>query len=75
MVTTTTAAEDSPTKTSATATPTITSAPSGNPFDGYDTYANDYYRSEIYNLAIPSLSPSLVAEAKEVAEVPSFVWL
>lgn len=77
MVTTTptSAAEDSPTKTSATETPTITSAPSGNPLAGYQAYVNGYYSSEVYNNAIPSMSSPLAAKASEVAEVPSFVWL
>ncbi|RJE20079.1 hypothetical protein PHISCL_07574 [Aspergillus sclerotialis] len=57
------------------ATPTVTSAPSGNPFEGYQMYANPYYSSEVYHSAIPSMSGSLAAKASEVAEVPSFTWL
>ena len=57
------------------ATPTVTSAPSGNPFAGYQLYVNPYYSSEVYHSAIPSMSGSLVAKASKVVEVPSFVWL
>lgn len=61
--------------TNAAATPAVTAAASGNPFKGYQAYANGYYSSEIYNSAIPSMSSGLAAKASEVAEVPSFVWL
>ncbi|KAF8427727.1 cellobiohydrolase II [Tirmania nivea] len=52
---------------------------SGNPFNGYQIYANPYYSSEIYTSAIPTLSAagktSLVAKAREVAKIGTFVWL
>lgn len=48
---------------------------SGNPFAGKQMYANPYYQSEVYSLAIPSLPSSLVAKASAVAKVPSFTWL
>lgn len=57
------------------ATPTVTAAPSGNPFAGHQMYANPYYSSEVHNLAIPSMSASLAAKASDVAKVPSFVWM
>jgi cellulose 1,4-beta-cellobiosidase len=42
-------------------------------------YANPFYSSEVYNIAVPSLvaegKASLTAAAKAVATVPSFVWL
>ncbi|KAL4891459.1 putative 1,4-beta-D-glucan cellobiohydrolase C [Aspergillus ambiguus] len=68
------------TKTTGTATTTsssstITSAPSGNPFSGYQLYANPYYSSEVYTLAMPSLASSLLPKASAVAKVPSFTWL
>ncbi|KAK1142376.1 hypothetical protein N8T08_007928 [Aspergillus melleus] len=72
-VTTTTAGGSTTTRTTTSAT--ITSAPSGNPFSGYQLYANSYYASEVQSLAIPSLTGSLVAKASAVAKVPSFVWL
>jgi cellulose 1,4-beta-cellobiosidase len=53
-----------------------TAAASGNPFSGYQLYANSYYSSEVISEAIPSLSAtSLVAAASKVAEVPSFFWM
>ena len=74
MVTTTatTTTKGSTTGTTTTA-PTVTN--SGNPFSGYQLYANPYYSSEVYTLAIPSLTSSLAAKASAVAKVPSFVWL
>ncbi|KAF3923643.1 Exoglucanase-6A [Orbilia brochopaga] len=49
-----------------------------NPFAGRKQYANAYYSSEVYSLAVPSLvaegRASLTAAAKAVATVPSFVW-
>lgn len=52
---------------------------SGNPFNGYQIYANPYYSSEIYTSAIPTLSAagktSLVTKAQEVAKIGTFVWL
>lgn len=77
MVTSTTSAT-STTKGSTTTTSTTTAATvtnSGNPFSGYQLYANPYYSSEVYSLAIPSLTSSLAAKASAVAKVPSFVWL
>jgi len=78
-------------KTTATKTGTIstittgptTSAPgstgtavaAGNPFSGYQIYANPYYSSEIYSIAIPSLTASLASKASAVAKVGTFVWL
>lgn len=53
-----------------------TAAASGNPFSGYQLYANPYYSSEVISEAIPSLSAtSLAAAASQVAEVPSFFWM
>lgn len=55
---------------------TTTAAASGNPFSGYQLYANPYYSSEVISEAIPSLSAtSLAAAASKVAEVPSFFWM
>ncbi|GIJ84027.1 hypothetical protein Asppvi_002860 [Aspergillus pseudoviridinutans] len=58
-----------------TAPPATTAAAHGNPFEGHQLYANPYYASEVENLAIPSLTGSLVAKASAVAKVPSFVWM
>ena len=62
---------------SAPATPagTGTSTYSGSPFTGVKMWANDYYRTEVYDLAIPELSAAMAEKAKKVAEVPSFMWL
>ncbi|KAL2175913.1 glycoside hydrolase family 6 protein [Thermothelomyces heterothallicus CBS 202.75] len=54
---------------------TTTASYSGNPFSGVRLFANDYYRSEVHNLAIPSMTGTLAAKASAVAEVPSFQWL
>ena len=58
----------SPTKASAAA---IT----GNPFSGYQIYANPYYASEISAYAIPTLAASQKAKASAVAKVGTFSWL
>nr|ACH91035.1 cellulase [Talaromyces funiculosus] len=63
------------TTTKASTTATTTAAASGNPFSGYQLYANPYYSSEVHTLAIPSLTGSLAAAATKAAEIPSFVWL
>nr|1OC5_A Chain A, CELLOBIOHYDROLASE II [Humicola insolens]1OC6_A Chain A, CELLOBIOHYDROLASE II [Humicola insolens]1OC7_A Chain A, CELLOBIOHYDROLASE II [Humicola insolens] len=48
----------------------------GNPFEGVQLWANNYYRSEVHTLAIPQITdPALRAAASAVAEVPSFQWL
>lgn len=53
-----------------------TAAASGNPFSGYQLYANPFYSSEVVSEAIPSLSAtSLAAAASQVAKVPSFYWM
>lgn len=61
------------------ATAAASAAISGNPFSGYQLYANPYYASEVSSIAIPSLSAegstSLIPKATAAAEVPSFVWL
>jgi cellulose 1,4-beta-cellobiosidase len=54
---------------------TTTAAVVGNPFSGVQLYANPYYSSEIYTLAIPSLTASLAVKASAVAKVGTFVWL
>ncbi|KAJ5683376.1 hypothetical protein N7462_006541 [Penicillium macrosclerotiorum] len=74
---TTTKATTSTTTKSSTGTTTTAPATtnSGNPFSGYQLYANPYYSSEVFTSAIPSLTSSLAAKASKVAEVPSFVWL
>ncbi|KAE8551208.1 hypothetical protein EYB25_007444 [Talaromyces marneffei] len=69
---TTTTTKATTTKASTTAT---TAAASGNPFSGYQLYANPYYSSEVHTLAIPSLTGTLAAAATKAAEIPSFVWL
>ncbi|KAJ5671268.1 hypothetical protein N7507_000395 [Penicillium longicatenatum] len=67
------------TTTTKTSTGTTTTAPattnSGNPFSGYQLYANPYYSAEVFTSAIPSLTSSLAVKASSVAKVPSFVWL
>ncbi|KAJ5272510.1 hypothetical protein N7478_007635 [Penicillium angulare] len=76
--TTTSSTTSTTLKTTTTATSTTTAATvtnSGNPFSGYQLYANPYYSSEIFTSAIPSLTSSLAVKASSVAKVPSFVWL
>ena len=64
------------TKTTSTARATTTAAAAtGNPFAGKDFYANPYYSSEVYTLAMPSLAASLKPAASAVAKVGSFVWM
>jgi len=50
----------------------------GNPFAGRKQYANPFYSSEVYSLAIPSLvaegKQSLTSAAMAAATVPSFIW-
>lgn len=48
---------------------------SGNPFSGVQLWANNYYASEVKNLAIPKMTGTLAAKASAVAKVPSFQWL
>jgi cellulose 1,4-beta-cellobiosidase len=48
---------------------------SGNPFEGYQLYANPYYSSEVMSLAVPSMTGSLAEQATHAAEVPSFHWM
>ena len=47
----------------------------GNPFEGYQIYANPYYASEIASSAIPIMTGAAQAAASKVAEVGTFVWL
>ncbi|KAF4958297.1 hypothetical protein FGADI_2463 [Fusarium gaditjirri] len=82
----TTAGPSSTTATKTTATGgssttgggSITSAPpaaSDNPYAGVDLWANNYYRSEVMNLAVPKLSGARATAAAKVADVPSFQWM
>ncbi|KAL2858377.1 1, 4-beta cellobiohydrolase [Aspergillus pseudodeflectus] len=48
---------------------------SGNPFEGYQLYANPYYSSEVMSLAVPSMTGSLAEQATHAAEIPSFHWM
>ncbi|CAI7610393.1 unnamed protein product [Penicillium glandicola] len=57
------------------ASATVTSAASGNPFSGYQLYVNSYYASEVSASALPSMTGAAQAAASAVAEVPSFYWL
>ncbi|KAJ5370350.1 uncharacterized protein N7496_006442 [Penicillium cataractarum] len=50
-------------------------ATTGNPFSGYQLYANSYYSSEVYTSAIPSMTGAAQAAASSAAVVPSFFWL
>lgn len=47
----------------------------GNPFSGVQMWANNYYASEVKNIAIPKMTGTLAAKASAVAKVPSFQWL
>ncbi|KAK4097596.1 glycoside hydrolase family 6 protein [Parathielavia hyrcaniae] len=64
-----------PVTSSITGGATITASYTGNPFSGVRLWANNYYRSEVHTLAIPSLTGTMVAKASAVAEVPSFQWM
>lgn len=60
------------------ATPTSSGsagAVTGNPFEGYQLYANPYYSSEVVNLAVPSMTGSLASQASHAADIPSFHWM
>ncbi|EPS39620.1 hypothetical protein H072_6567 [Dactylellina haptotyla CBS 200.50] len=90
--TTRTTTPGSTTRTTTTTTPVVTTRTTtggggnpggaitltGNPFAGRTMYANAYYSSEVFSLAVPSMvaagKASLTAAAKAVATVPSFVW-
>lgn len=50
-------------------------AVTGNPFSGYQLYANPYYASEVSTSALPSMTGTAKAAASKAAEVPSFYWL
>ncbi|KAJ5160442.1 uncharacterized protein N7482_007446 [Penicillium canariense] len=55
---------------------TVTAAAStGNPFSGYQLYANSYYASEVSASALPSMTGTAKAAASSAANVPSFYWL
>jgi cellulose 1,4-beta-cellobiosidase len=58
-----------------TAAPDVTATFEGNPFEGVDLWANEYYASEIHSLAVPQLSGALATAAAKVAEVPTFQWM
>ncbi|KAH6846947.1 1, 4-beta cellobiohydrolase [Chaetomium sp. MPI-CAGE-AT-0009] len=73
---------------STTKPPVVTSSPtsipggasstasySGNPFSGVQMWANDYYASEIHNIAVPSMTGAMATKAAKVAEVPSYQWM
>ncbi|TPX12823.1 uncharacterized protein E0L32_006703 [Thyridium curvatum] len=47
----------------------------GNPFQGVQLWANNFYASEVSTLAMPSLSGPMATKAAAVAKVPSFQWL
>lgn len=47
----------------------------GNPFSGYQLYANPYYASEVSTSALPSMTGAAKAAAGKAAQVPSFYWL
>jgi cellulose 1,4-beta-cellobiosidase len=38
-------------------------------------WANDYYASEVSNIAIPTMTGAMATKAAAVAKVPSFQWL
>ncbi|KAI9376759.1 1, 4-beta cellobiohydrolase [Aspergillus egyptiacus] len=65
-----------PTGTPGGGTPTASPAlATGNPFEGYQLYANPYYSSEVMTLAVPSMTGSLAEQATHAAEIPSFHWM
>lgn len=60
---------------SATEATVTAAAIAGNPFSGYQLYANSFYASEVSELALPSMTGAAKAAASKVAQVPSFYWL
>lgn len=54
---------------------TARAAATGNPFSGYQLYANSYYASEVSTSALPSMTGTAKTAASEAANVPSFYWL
>ncbi|KAJ4306054.1 1,4-beta-D-glucan cellobiohydrolase cel6a [Collariella sp. IMI 366227] len=84
VVSTTSRVLSSSTTAASVSTTPVTSIPggasstasySGNPFQGVQLWANDYYASEVSTLAIPSLTGAMATKAAAVAKVPSFQWL
>lgn len=71
--TTTTGGNGTPTTTGGGAG--TTASYTGNPFQGVNLWANDYYASEVSTLAMPSLTGAMATKAAAVAKVPSFEWL
>jgi cellulose 1,4-beta-cellobiosidase len=51
----------------------------GNPFSGYQIFANPFYAKEVQNTAIPGLKTSgkssLVGAAQKTAQTGSFYWM
>ncbi|KAL4930165.1 putative cellobiohydrolase [Aspergillus undulatus] len=68
-------ATSTPTATPTSSGPVVTIAATGNPFEGYQLYANPYYSSEVISLAVPSMTGSLAEQATHAAVIPSFHWL
>ncbi|GLI73398.1 hypothetical protein PoHVEF18_001615 [Penicillium ochrochloron] len=68
-------ASASATGSNAGAVTAAAAATTGNPFSGYQLYANSYYSSEVYASAIPSMTGAAQAAASSAAVVPSFFWL
>ncbi|KAL4914179.1 1, 4-beta cellobiohydrolase [Aspergillus aurantiobrunneus] len=66
-------ATSTPTATPTSSGPVVTAT--GNPFEGYQLYANPYYSSEVMSLAVPSMTGSLAEQASHAAEIPSFHWM
>ncbi|KAL9112301.1 MAG: hypothetical protein Q9227_003419 [Pyrenula ochraceoflavens] len=62
------------TSTGGSAAPTATGS-TGNFFANHQIYANPYYSSEIYTLAIPSMTGAAKTAASSVAKVGTFSWL
>jgi cellulose 1,4-beta-cellobiosidase len=67
------ASTSTPSATATSSGPAVTA--SGNPFEGYQLYANPYYSSEVISLAVPSMTGSLAEQATHAAEIPSFHWM
>ncbi|KAK4176732.1 1, 4-beta cellobiohydrolase [Triangularia setosa] len=67
---------EKPTKRQAGCASAVSLNAQTNVFKQYTLHANNFYRKEIEELAIPNLSdPSLEAAARKVADTGSFVWL
>ena len=68
-------AHQSPRQVTAGCASAVTLDASTNVWKKYKLHANNFYRKEIEEFAIPALSADLASKAKAVSEIGTFVWL